>query len=111
MNTYPRRSPGCFVPKDPKERERYLNELVAAISNKTPHPAIMSAKERVLAERLFNINYKSSFNPPLPQHMQEQRDEEIRQGWREYWSKNSKEHDHYRGESPRRHNGGIWTGD
>ncbi|QTL40564.1 hypothetical protein ACNFJN_04470 [Xenorhabdus budapestensis] len=106
------RSPGCYVPKDPKEQEPYLKELVFAVMiNNAPHPASKKASERVNNERIGQLNHKAAFNPPLPQHMQEQRIEQERQAWRNYWSTHRKEHDHYRGDSPRHRHGGIWTGD
>ncbi|MDC9591550.1 hypothetical protein PSI23_20265 [Xenorhabdus sp. XENO-10] len=111
MSLYPRRSTGCYVPTDPAERQQYLRELVAAITSNAPHPAMMTATERVNAERLWNINYRATFNPPLPQHMAEQRTEQERQAWRDYHSTHHTEHDHYRGDSPHRSHGGIWTGD
>ncbi|MDE9455417.1 hypothetical protein [Xenorhabdus bovienii] len=46
------RSPGCFVPKDPIEKKRYLKELVfATMINNTPHPASKKLSERVNEER------------------------------------------------------------
>ncbi|MBI6550696.1 hypothetical protein [Xenorhabdus lircayensis] len=111
MNSYPRRSTGCFVPKDPIEQQRYLKELVAAINSHTPHPAMMASTERVIAEQIWNINHRTAFNPPLPQHMAEQRTEQQRQAWRDYWATHRTERDFYRGDSPNRHHGGIWTGD
>ncbi|WP_340618746.1 hypothetical protein [Xenorhabdus entomophaga] len=111
MNGYHRRSTGCYVPKDPAERQQYLRELVAAITTNSHHPAIMSAQERVIAERIWNINHRAAFNPPLPQHMAEQRAEQRRQAWRDYRATHHTEHDFYRGDSPSRRHGGIWTGD
>ncbi|MDC9599007.1 hypothetical protein [Xenorhabdus anantnagensis] len=111
MNLYPRRSTGRFVPKDPAERQQYLRELVAAITSHTAHPAMMTATERVNAEWIWNINHLAAFNPPLPQHMAEQRDEQERQAWRDYYENHHTEYDHYRGYSPTRRDGGIWTGD
>ncbi|PHM68851.1 hypothetical protein [Xenorhabdus kozodoii] len=111
MNGYPRRSTGCYVPKDPAERQQYLGELVAAITTKTPHPAVMTITERVIAERIWNISYRTAFNPPLPQHMAEQRTKQEQQAWRDYYATHHTERDHYRGDSPNRHRGGIWTGD
>ncbi|MGJ0580582.1 hypothetical protein ACR71G_21670 [Xenorhabdus bovienii] len=111
MNGYPRRSTGCFVPKDPIEQERYLRELVAAITNQTPHPADLPLKEQMLAEKINNFNHYASLKPPLPQHMAEQRTEQKRQAWRDYWATYHTEHDFYRGDSPTRRHGGIWTGD
>lgn len=112
MNGYYRRSTGCYVPKDPIERQQYLRELVAAITTKTPHPAVMTITERVIAERIWNINHQAAFNPPLPPHMAEQCAKQERQAWRDYWATHHREeHDHYRGDSPHRRQGGIWTGD
>ncbi|MBD1229472.1 hypothetical protein [Xenorhabdus griffiniae] len=111
MNGYYRRSTGCYVPKDPIERQQYLRELVAAVTTKTPHPAIMTIAERVTAEQIWNINHQAAFNPPLPPHMAEQRAERERQAWRDYYKTHHTEHDFYRGDSPRRRQGGIWTGD
>ncbi|MCG3462705.1 hypothetical protein L7G72_12730 [Xenorhabdus bovienii] len=112
MNAYPRRSTGCFVPKDPIEQERYLRELVAAITNQTPHPADLPLKEQMLAEKINNFNHYASLKPPLPQHMAQQRTEQERQAWRDYYATHHIEYyDHYRGHSPTRRDGGIWTGD
>ncbi|MDE1484691.1 hypothetical protein [Xenorhabdus bovienii] len=111
MNGYPRRSTGCFVPKDPKEKRRYLKELVAAITNQTPHPADLPLKEQMLAEQINNFNHYASFHPPLPHHMAVERAKLERQAWRDYWATYHTEYDHYRGHSPTRRHGGIWTGD
>ncbi|MEQ1969725.1 hypothetical protein ABLA30_22810 [Xenorhabdus nematophila] len=105
------RSPGPFVPKEKKAQEQYLKELLFAANNNIPHPAIKKASERVNDERMGQLNHKAASNTPLPQHMQEQRAEEERQAWKDYWSTHSKEHDHYRGNAPHRRHGGIWTGD
>ncbi|MBC8946915.1 hypothetical protein [Xenorhabdus indica] len=105
------RSPRCYVPKDPVERWQYLRELVAASKSDTPHPAISTLPERVHNECIGQLNHQIAVNPPLPRHMAEQRAEQERQAWRDYWATHQREHDHYRGDSPRRHHGGIWTGD
>ncbi|BET96489.1 hypothetical protein [Xenorhabdus taiwanensis] len=112
MNGYYRRSTGCYVPKDPTERQQYLRELVAAITSNTSHPAVLPIAEQVKAERIRNINHYAALNhPPLPQHMAEQRAEQERQAWRNYHATHHTEHDFYRGDSPNRRHGGIWTGD
>ncbi|MBD2815959.1 hypothetical protein ID850_14565 [Xenorhabdus sp. Flor] len=106
------RSPGPYVPKDPKKQEQYLKELVFAVMiNNTPHPASKKMSERVNKERIGKINHKAAFHPPLPPHMEAQRAEQKRQAWHDYRATHRKEYDHYRGDSPNRRQGGIWTGD
>lgn len=107
------RSYGCFVPKDPIEKKRYLKELVfATMINNTPHPASKKLSERVREERAGQANHEAALNhPPLPQHMAEQRTEQERQAWRDYYATHHIEYDHYKGHSPTRRHGGIWTGD
>ncbi|SFU93833.1 hypothetical protein [Xenorhabdus koppenhoeferi] len=111
MNSYPRRSVGCLVPKDPAKRSHWLDELVASIINKTDHPANLPLKEQILAEKIHNFNHYASFHPPLPHHMAEERAKLERQAWRDYYATHHTEYDHYRGHSPTRRHGGIWTGD
>jgi hypothetical protein len=106
------REPSPRVPSNPKEREKYLTELVLSLINKTPHPAITKMSESVHNERIGQLNHKASFHPPLPPKMETERAEQRRQGWRDYWATHQRdEPDHYRGDSPRRRHGGIWTGD
>ncbi|MBD2811884.1 hypothetical protein ID853_13545 [Xenorhabdus sp. Vera] len=107
MNSYPRRSVGCLVPNDPAERKKWIDELVASIINKTDHPANLPLKEQVLAEKIHNFNHYAAFHPPLPQHMAAQRAKQEQQVWETHYI----EHDFYRGDSPHRRHGGIWTGD